>query len=209
MPGRRAVAIWGALALVAATPLLLAANSPLLAWRGPVHIGASFAGIAAFCLMPVHPLLAARALPGLTVARHGRLHRIVGSCVLVLIGLHVAGLWITSPPDVIDALTFTAPTVFSAWGVIAMWAAVAAAVAAGLRRALPNRTFRLTHTGLVAIVIVGTSLHAVMLYGLMGTVLKGALSALALASFAVAVFRLRTGRLLWKRPNRPQSRPNS
>ena len=31
----------------------------------------------------------------------------------VAVVIHVAGLWITSPPDMIDALLFTSPTPFS------------------------------------------------------------------------------------------------
>ena len=46
--------------------------------------------------------------------------------------VHVAGLWLTSPPDVIDVLLFRSPTPFSAWGAIAMWAVFAAALWAAL-----------------------------------------------------------------------------
>lgn len=44
--------------------------------------------------------------------------------------LHVVGLWVTSPPDVIDALLFWSPTPFSFCGVVAMWAVFASALMA-------------------------------------------------------------------------------
>jgi hypothetical protein len=115
-------------AIAICVPIAAAAASPLLAWRQPVYIIAGFAGIAAMALLLLQPLLAAGLLPGLTRsarAPHPPLDR-----RLRLFGLvvgHVGGLWVTSPPDVIDALTFSSPTPFSAWGVIAMWALFGAA----------------------------------------------------------------------------------
>jgi hypothetical protein len=47
--------------------------------------------------------------------------------LVVAVVVHVGGLWITSPPDMIDALLLTSPTPFSAFGVIAMWAIFAVA----------------------------------------------------------------------------------
>ena len=113
---------------------------------------------------------------------------------------HVGALWITSPPDVIDALLFASPTPFSAWGVIAMWATFAAALLAGLRRRLRlrPRTWRIGHTLLAMIIVVGTIVHALLIEGTMETVSKVALCALVLVATMKVVADLR----IWpsKRP---------
>ena len=118
----RAVLIWAALVAAVAVPMGLAATSPLLQWRDPVYILAGFAGIFAMGLLAVQPVLAAGYL-----GRTRRLHRAVGSVLVGAVVLHIAGLWITSPPDVIDVLLFRSPTPFALWGVFAMWALFAAA----------------------------------------------------------------------------------
>ena len=121
-----------------AIPIGVAATSPLLAWRDPVYIAACLAGVVAMALVLVQPLLAGGYLPGLTLSRGRRVHRWVGLLLVAAVVVHVAGLWLTSPPDVIDALLFTSPTPFSAWGVVAMWAVFAAALLAAARRRLPS-----------------------------------------------------------------------
>lgn len=192
MTSRKAAGIWIALALALCVPLVLAANSPLLAWRQPVYIAAGFAGIIGMCLLLVQPLLANDMLPRLTPRRARSLHRFVGVCLLVAIAVHVIGLWITSPPDVIDALTFTSPTTFSAWGVIAMWAALGAALIMALRRKLklgPARA-RALHVSLAIVVVLGSVIHAVLIEGTMETLSKYALCALVL---------LATGKLVYDR----------
>src|SRR5215475_7469180 len=129
----RATLIWAALAAAICVPIVAAAASPLLAWRDPVYIAAGFAGIIALGLMLVQPVLIGGYLPGLS-AHHGRrAHHWIGGALVVAVIIHVGGLWITSPPDVIDALLFASPTPFSAWGVIAMWAILAVALLAALR----------------------------------------------------------------------------
>ena len=107
--------------------------------------------------------------------------------------IHVAALWITSPPDVIDALVFTSPTPFSAWGVIAMWAVFAAALLALLRRrsGLRGRTWRIGHSSLAVVVVVGSVIHAILIEGTMETVSKVALCALVLAAAIKAMGDLR------------------
>jgi predicted ferric reductase len=169
MPARRAMLIWVALAAAVLIPLGAAAASPLLAWRDPVYIAAGFAGIVALALLLVQPLLAAGLLPGLDLAASRRVHRWTGGLLLAAILLHVAGLWITSPPDMIDALTFTSPTPFSAWGVVAMWALFATATLAALRRRLRLRwrTWRLGHTGLAVVIVAGSVVHALLIEGTM------------------------------------------
>ncbi|MEO0360997.1 MAG: ferric reductase, partial [Pseudomonadota bacterium] len=135
----RATLAWAALAAALVAPLAVAAASPLLAWREPIYIAAGFAGAGALALLLMQPLLAGGYLPGLSVRVRRRLHALVGGGLVVLIAVHVVGLWITSPPDVVDALLFRSPTPFSAWGVIAMWAVFAAALLAAFRRRLRLR----------------------------------------------------------------------
>src|SRR3954469_3647282 len=141
----RVAVIWAALATAVCVPVAAAAASPLLAWRGPLYILAGFAGILALALMLVQPLLAGGTLPGLPAFRGRRAHRWIGAALVVAVVVHVAGLWITSPPDMIDALLFASPTPFSPFGVIAMWAIFAVALLAALRRRLRLRTWRIAH----------------------------------------------------------------
>ena len=146
----RAALIWIALATAICVPIALAATSPQLAWRGPVYILAGFSGIGALGLMLVQPLLIAGYLPGLSAYRGRRVHHWIGGALVVAIVVHVAGLWITSPPDMIDALLYASPTPFSPWGVTAMWAIFAVALLAAFRRrlGLRPRTWRIAHMSL-------------------------------------------------------------
>ena len=183
----RAVLAWGALAAACLVPVGIAAASPLLTWRGPVYIAAGFAGIVGLALLLVQPLLATGLLPGLAGPRWRRLHRALGGLLVAAVAVHVAGLWLTSPPDVIDALTFASPTPFSVWGVTAMWAVLASAVLAGFRRRFRLRTWRLGHTALALVIVAGTVVHALLIEGAMGTVSKAVLCALVvLATVRVA-----------------------
>lgn len=176
----RAALIWMAVGLAIGLPMLLAANSPLLQWRDPVYIVAGFAGVIAMGLLLVQPLLVGGYLSGLTGMAGRRMHRFVGGALVLAVTVHVAGLWITSPPDVVDALLFMSPTPFSAWGVIAMWAVFAAAVTGVLRKRVGARlrVWRVLHTGLVATVVVGTGVHAVQIEGTMEPWSKGVLAVL-------------------------------
>lgn len=187
-----AALIWLALACAIGVPLALAASSPLLAWRDPIYIIAGFAGVIGLALILLQPLLAAGLLPGLTPPRARRIHRTLGLGLLASVLLHVAGLWITSPPDVIDALTFTSPTPFSAWGVIAMWAVIGSALLALNRRRIRWRTWRTAHTTLATIIVAGTIIHAVLIQGTMEPLSKYALCALTLAATAKALWGLRS-----------------
>ena len=198
MGGPRAILIWLALGAAIFVPVAVAAASPLLAWRQPVYIAAGFAGIIAMALLLVQPLLAGGYLPGLP-ARHGRrVHRIVGAALVLVVVLHVAGLWITSPPDVIDVLLFSSPTPFSDFGAVAMWAVFAAALLAAFRHRLRPRTWRLGHSALVVVVVVTSVAHAMLIEGTMGTVSKAVLCALAIAALVKVLVDLRV-LSLWKR----------
>ncbi|MEQ9261312.1 MAG: ferric reductase-like transmembrane domain-containing protein [Roseovarius sp.] len=192
----RAILIWGALGVALAIPLVLAAASPLLAWRQPVYIAAGFAGIAAMALLVLQPLLASGRLPGLASLRGRRVHRWVGGAVLLAVVIHVAGLWLTSPPDVVDALLFRSPTPFSAWGVVAMWGLFATALLALFRRRLKPRwwSWRLAHAALALVIVASTALHALLIEGTMEPISKALLCGLAVAVTARILFDLRVWR---------------
>ncbi|MDA0786809.1 MAG: ferric reductase [Proteobacteria bacterium] len=194
--GRRRIpasVIWAALLVVVAAPIAAAALSSQLAWRDPIYIGAGFAGVVAMSLLLLQPLLAGGYLPDLSVRRRRRVHRWVGAGLVAAVVVHVGGLWITSPPDVLDALLFRAPTFFSVWGVIAMWAVFGAALFALLLRRLHLRwwAWRLCHTSLAAITVVGSVVHAVLIEGTMETISKVLLCALVLAATAKVLVDLR------------------
>ena len=178
----RAVPIWAALATAVCLPIAAAATSPLLEWRGPLYILAGFAGIVALGLLLVQPVLAGGYLPGPSAYRARRAHHWVGGTVVVAVVVHVGGLWITSPPDMIDALLFASPTPFSPFGVIAMWAIFAVALLAALRRRLGLRRWRIAHMLLAAVIVVGSVVHSLLVEGAMETVSKAALCVLVLGA---------------------------
>ncbi len=189
----RAGIIWIGLALAMIVPVAMAATSPLLAWRQPVYIVGGFAGIVALALLLLQPMLAGGFLPGLRGWQSRRIHRWVGAALVLSVVLHVAGLWITSPPDMIDALTFTSPTPFSAWGVIAMWTLFVAALLGALRGRLSWRPWRWrsVHATFATVTVVGSVVHALQIEGAMETITKASLSALVLAATAWLLIDLR------------------
>jgi predicted ferric reductase len=193
----RVALIWAALAAAIGVPIAAAAASPLLAWRGPVYILAGFAGIIALGLVLVQPLLIGGYLPGLSAYRGRRAHHWIGGALVLAVVIHVGGLWITSPPDMIDALTFSSPTPFSPFGVIAMWAIFAVALLAALRRrlGLRARTWRFVHIPLAIVIVAGGVVHGMLVEGPMETVSKAALCALVLAATIKVMVDLR----VWRR----------
>src|SRR6478672_4608811 len=180
----RVTLIWAALGV----PIAAAAASPLLEWRGPVYILAGFAGIIALGLVLVQPLLIGGYLPGLSTYRGRRAHHWIGGTLALAVVIHVAGLWIISPPDMIDALTFTSPTPFSPFGVTAMWAIFAVALLALFRRRLGLRTWRIVHMSLAVVIVVGGVVHAMLVEGTMETISKAALCALVLVAAVKVMF---------------------
>ncbi|MFA8384824.1 MAG: ferric reductase-like transmembrane domain-containing protein [Pelagibaca sp.] len=170
----RGIVIWAAILGAVVVPAAYALTSPQLQWRDPVYIVAGFAGVIGMALLLFQPLLVGGHLPGLTGRRGRFAHRAVGVVLVVTVVVHVAGLWITSPPDVVDALLFVSPTPFSAWGVIAMWAVFAAAVLGVVRRRMGSklRLWRMLHSALAVVIVVGTVVHAVQIQGTMESVSK-------------------------------------
>jgi uncharacterized protein (TIGR03382 family) len=175
--------------LVAAigVPIAFAATSDLLPYRGPVYVLAGFAGIIGLGLALVQPLLAGGYLPGLSAYRGRRVHHWIGGALAAAVVVHVAGLWITSPPDMIDALTYTSPTPFSPFGVTAMWAIFAVALLALFRRRLGLRMWRIVHMSLAVVIVIGGVLHAMLVEGTMETISKAVLCALVFAAAAKVI----------------------
>lgn len=190
--------IWIGFALALLVPMAAALSSPLLAWREPVYIAAGIAGVLALGLLLVQPLLIGGLLPGLSPRRTRLAHRWVGALLVLSVAVHVAALWITSPPDVVDALLFVSPTSFSLWGVVAMWAVFLSAVLALARRHLRLRVWRKAHTALAVIIVIGTVVHAVLIDGTMETFSKAALCALVV----MATIKVIANRGIWTRRKR-------
>ena len=190
--------IWAALALAIAVPIAAAVASPLLAWRDPVYIAGGFAGIIAMAVLlmqipgqrRVRQLLAAGFLPGLAAPRGRRVHRWTGTALFGAVIFHVAGLWITSPPDVIDVLLFRSPTPFAVWGVIAMWAVFAAASLAAMRRNLRYRTWARAHSALAVVIVVGSVVHALLIEGTMEVMSKAALCGLIVLATGASLVKI-------------------
>jgi predicted ferric reductase len=202
----QATLIWAALIAAICVPIAAAAESPLLEWRGPIYILAGFAGIVGLGLLLVQPLLIGGYLPGQSAYRARRAHQWIGGVLVAAVVIHVGGLWITSPPDMIDALLFVSPTPFSPFGVIAMWAIFAVALLAALRRrlGLRPRTWRIAHMLLAVVIVAGTVAHALLIEGAMETVSKAALCALVLAAAIKVMADLRVWR---KRATSPGQGP--
>lgn len=194
----RAILIWAALAAALAVPIAIAGASPLLAWREPIYIAGGFAGVIAMGLLLLQPLLAGGYLPGLPMRRGRWLHFWVGIGLVAAVAIHILALWVTSPPDVVDALLFRSPTPFSAWGVVAMWAIFAAALVAGLRRRLRLKpmVWRLCHVTLVMVVVLSSVVHAMLIEGTMGTASKAVLCTLVLAAVVKVIVDFRSWTLL-------------
>jgi len=195
--GRGAIAIWVSVVVVGITPIVIAGMSPLLEWRNWIYIAAGFGGVVALSILLLQPILAAGIFPDLSLARGRRIHRWTGAILVACVAVHVIGLWITSPPDVIDALLFVSATPFSIWGVIAMWSVVISALLAVIRHKLYVSTllWRNSHRTLAIITVAGSVAHAMMIEGTMGTTSKTALCVLMIVATAIAVSPRLTRRL--------------
>lgn len=197
----RAALVWAALAAAIAVPIALAGTSELLAYRGAIYNLASFAGIAALALVFLQPLLIGGYLPGLSGPRRRRAHAWTGGALAAAVAAHVAGLWFSSPPDMIDALTFMSPTPFSPFGVIAMWAIFAVALLAALRRRLrlSPRAWRIAHMALAVIIVSGSVIHGLLIEGTMETMSKVVLCVMVVAAAAKVI-----GDRVWRKRALPR-----
>lgn len=176
------VVLWLAIGLLCIAALVAAVSSPLLQWREPIYILAGFAGILGLVFIVFQPLLATATFPGLPHRTQLRMHRFLGALIVAAVVLHVGGLWITSPPDVVDALLFVSPTWFSPFGVTAMWAVFLTALLLVLykRRYLALATWKKVHLHLLWVIVPGTVVHAILIEGMMESYTKAALCLLAI-----------------------------
>lgn len=185
--------IWSGVTAFLLIPLLIAANSPLLASREVVYIVGGLAGVVALSLLILQPLLAAGFLPGIPAARARRLHRWTGFVLVIAVALHIVGLYLTSPPDMIDALLLSAPTLYSIFGVIGMWflLLILLLLAVRTRWRLRMTTWRIVHNALAVIVVITSVAHALMIEGAMGYLSKLVLSVGVLLATLVVTVQLR------------------
>ncbi|WP_254694228.1 ferric reductase-like transmembrane domain-containing protein [Sulfitobacter sp. SK012] len=183
-------------------PFLVAAQNPLLASRSAAYVTGGMAGITALALLLIQPLLAAGYLPGVRPAVLRRWHKWVGIALVSAVAVHVGGLYLTSPPDALDALLLVSPTPFSVYGVVSMWAVVLTAILVAARHKLRLKptTWKITHNLLALAVVIGAVVHALMIEGAMGATSKIALCICVLATTGITIFHLRILRPLSRRP---------
>jgi len=196
------VVTWAALAAAMIVPIAIAATSPYLAYRGPAYLVGGFAGIICLSLLLIQPLLAAGYLPGAPPTTERRWHHRVGWAIITCVVLHVGGLYLTSPPDTLDALLLVAPTPFSVYGVLAMWGVLLTGVLVALRRRIGLRysSWRIVHNALALVVVVATVIHAIQIEGAMGMLSKSLLCIAVLGATMATLFDLRIIRpLLFRR----------
>ncbi|UWR24160.1 ferric reductase-like transmembrane domain-containing protein [Sulfitobacter sp. S190] len=146
-------------------------------------------------LLLLQPLLAVSALPPLKAQSARTLHRWSGVALLSCTILHILGLFITSPPDVVDALLLRSPTPFSVWGVIAMWAIFVSGFLAFFRLRLRHRVWRGAHLGLAITIVAATIMHAALIDGTMEPVTKIGFC-IALGAVTVWVVVIKRGRVV-------------
>ncbi|WP_338052145.1 ferric reductase [Roseibium polysiphoniae] len=193
--------IWTAVAGLSLWPVLIAAASPYIVGRSAVYIAAGLAGALSLALLFVQPLLAAGLLPGLTGLRGRRWHRVAGFLIAAAVAVHIGGLYITSPPDALDALLLVSPTPFSIYGVAAMWGLVLTVVLVAFRKHLHLRplAWRIIHNGLAAGVVATSVAHALLIEGTMGSLSKIILCSSAVLTTAAVTLYLRVIKPLRKR----------
>ena len=184
---------WCVLACVAIVPVLMAAASPLLHGREAVYIVGGMAGIIALALLLFQPLLASGFLPGISAVQRRRWHRWGGTLLILMIALHIGGLYLTSPDDLTDALLLVAPTPFSVYGVIGMWTVVLTAILVAARSwiKLSHANWKIVHNALAVIVVLSSVVHALMIEGAMNTLTKLILCISVLAATAIVTLHLR------------------
>jgi len=189
----RSIITWLVVLTVIVVPLGFAATSSLLQWREPFYIAAGLAGVIALVFLFCQPLLAAGLLPGISLLDSRRIHRWLGFALLLGVIVHVLGLWVTSPPDVIDALLFQSPTPFSAWGVIAMWLVFATACFAVFRSKLrlSAKLWRRSHKTIGLAIVICSVVHALLIDGTMEFVSKLVLCGFLVLATTAAIFKQR------------------
>lgn len=192
MNGFRVILFWAGLGVIVVLPIGIALTSPLLEWRSFIYKVAGLGGVIAMSLLLLQPLLASNAFPGLSLRRARTIHKWIGITLTVSVIVHVIGLWITSPPDVIDALLFVSATSFSIWGVLAMWSIFITASLVVLRRKLriTARAWRTSHKSLAIVTVIGSVVHAMMIEGTMGIASKTMICTFVIVASAWALIKV-------------------
>jgi len=187
----RTIIVWVCAIAIALLPLVFAMMSPLLAWRSPIYIAAGFSGVIGLSLLFLQPILAGGFLPGLSLVHQRRVHRYIGVALVLAVFIHLVGLWITSPPDVIDALLFVSATSFSIWGVIAMWSVFITALLVTFRHksGLSVRRWRLSHWCLATVTVIGSVAHTLMIDGTMELISKIVLCACVVIATTLVILK--------------------
>ncbi len=190
--------VWALLTACILIPVGIAAANPLQASRDAFWIIGGMAGIVALALLLVQPLLAAGSLPGPSVPAARRWHRLVGTMVVLTVGLHIGGLYLSSPEDIADVLLLVAPTPFSVYGVVGLCGVVLTAilVAVRARSGLRYASWRIVHNAIALVVVISSIAHALLIEGAMGSVSKLILCALILAATVIVLFRVHGAKAL-------------
>jgi len=178
---RRRLLVAPAVALVL-LPLLLALTDAHLASASAALIVSTAAAALAVSALAVQPLLAGS----------GRLrwHRVLGATALVLVLVHLGGLFVESPKDTRFALSLDGPTRgrMAALATFALIAVVALGVARA-RLPMSGPSWRILH-GFLAVLVVGLGFgHAVLTDGALdgfGTSVLLAFATVALLGIASA-----------------------
>ena len=198
----RARLIRAVTAVVPVVTFPIAALSSRQSFRSAIYIAGGLAGVACLSLMLLQPLLVSGYLPGLKGASQRLWHRWFGAALIGCVALHVGGLYLTSPPDALDALLLVSPTPFSVYGVVAMWGMVLTGLLVLLRKRFGYGAWRVIHNLLGAVIVGSTVVHALMIEGTMGGRSKLALCLCLLLVSAVVLIDMRILRPL--RRNRAQ-----
>lgn len=181
------------LATLLAGPVVVAATSPLLSGREAVYIVGGMSGVVALALLLLQPILASGYLPSISTIKSKAWHRRIGLLLVLAIALHIVGLYLTSPDDLMDALLLISPTPFSLYGVVGMWAIIVTTLLVVLRSHLSWRhtLWKIVHNILACIVVVTSVTHALMIDGAMGYRSKLILCIAIIALTIVVIVHLR------------------
>lgn len=157
------------------------------------YVIGGLAGVVAFCVLLLQPLLAAGYLVYSRITDSRRWHRRLGTCLVLLVALHVGGLYVTSPDDMRDALLLVAPTPFSLYGVIGLWALILTALLVTIRKRLSiaDSSWKIIHNVLAVLVVVSSVIHALMIDGAMSSLSKLMLSVFLIIATGIVTLQLR------------------
>lgn len=173
--------------------VIVAALNPLQESRSIEYVIGGLSGVVALALLLLQPLLAIAFLPHGSVIQQRRWHRWIGTAIVITVALHISGLYLASPQDMIDAMLLVAPTPFSVYGVVGLWTLVLTATLVAFRKRLRLNisTWNIIHNSLAVIVVITSVVHALMIEGAMGYVSKLILCICLIGATTIVVAQLR------------------